>query len=122
MSDWGPWLLDTMFVLVGVLLAVTGLRQLFDTTNDRRYTTGAFWIILGFIFAFGESTDKTVIGVLIVVLGALTLAKGVKMGRIVEGTDEEKEEGSRRLGNWLFVPALSLAAFAVADLDLVAVR
>jgi uncharacterized membrane protein len=113
-SDWGPWLLDTMFVLIGVLLAVTGLRQLFDTTNDRRYTTGAFWIILGYIFAFGESTDKTVIGVLIVILGALTLAKGVKMGRIVEGSDEEKEAGARRLGNWLFVPALSLAAFAVA--------
>ena len=114
MSDWGPWLLDTMFVLVGALLAMVGIRQLFDATNNRRYTTAAFWIILGFIFAFGESANKTFIGVLILVLGALTLSKGVKMGRIVEGTDEEKEEGARRLGNWLFVPALSLAAFAVA--------
>lgn len=114
MSDWGPWLLDTMFVLVGALLAMVGIRQLFDATNDKRYTTGAFWIILGFIFAFGESVDKTFIGVLILLLGVLTLTKGVKMGSVQEGTDEEKEEGARKLGNWLFVPALSLAAFAVA--------
>ena len=114
MSDWGPWLLDTMFVLVGALLAMVGIRQLFDTTNDKRYTTGAFWIILGFIFAFGESVDKTFIGVLILLLGVLTLTKGVKAGSVQEGTDEEKEEGARKLGNWLFVPALSLAAFAVA--------
>ena len=114
MSDWGPWLLDTMFVLVGALLAMVGIRQLFDTTNDKRYTTGAFWIILGFIFAFGESVDKTFIGVLILLLAVLTLTKGVKAGSVQEGTDEEKEEGARKLGNWLFVPALSLAAFAVA--------
>ena len=114
MSDWGPWLLDTMFVLVGALLAMVGIRQLFDATNDKRYTTGAFWIILGFIFAFGESVDKTFIGVLILLLAVLTLTKGVKAGSVQEGTDEEKEEGARKLGNWLFVPALSLAAFAVA--------
>ena len=114
MSDLGPELLDAMFILVGVLLAVTGVRSLLDETNPRRLTTGAFWLLLAFTFAFGEVVAPEVIGIVILVLGALTLSRGVKTGRLVEATDEEREEGARRLGNWLFVPALALAAIAVA--------
>lgn len=113
MSDWGPDLLDAMFVLLGVVLASTGVRSLLDKGNPRRLTTAAFWLILGVIFAFGEEIDAKVIGVLVVALGALTFARGVEVGTVVEGTDEEKEAGAARLGNWLFVPALSLAAIAV---------
>jgi uncharacterized membrane protein len=113
MSDWGPELLDAMFVLLGVLLATTGVRALLDKANPKRLTTAAFWLILGVIFAFGESIDPKVIGVLVIALGGLTLARGVEVGTIVEGTEEEKEAGAARLGNWLFLPALSLAAIAV---------
>jgi uncharacterized membrane protein len=103
-----------MFALVGILLAATGVRALLDPTNPRRYTTAAFWLLLGFTFAFGEAVPNKVTGVIILVLGALTLAKGVKVGTLQEGTEEEREAGADRLGNWLFVPALSLAAIAVA--------
>jgi uncharacterized membrane protein len=113
MSDWGPDLLDAMYVLLGVLLALTGVRALLDEGNPRRLTTAAFWLILGVIFAFGEEIDAKVIGVLVIVLGALTFARGVAVGTVVEGTEEEKEAGAARLGNWLFVPALALAGIAV---------
>jgi uncharacterized membrane protein len=113
MSDWGPHLLDAMFVLLGVLLAATGVRALLDQGNPKRLTTAAFWLILAFIFAFGESVSPELIGALIIALGALSLARGIEVGTVVEGTEEEKEAGAARLGNWLFVPALSLAAVAV---------
>ena len=113
MSDWGPELLDAMFILLGVLLASTALRSFLDKTNPKRLTTAAFWLILGFIFAFGEVVEPEIIGVLILALGGLTLAKGVEQGTVVEGSDEEKEAGAARLGSWLFLPALSLAAIAV---------
>jgi uncharacterized membrane protein len=113
MSDWGPELLDAMYVLLGVVLASTGVRALLDAGNPKRFTTAAFWLILGVIFAFGGEIDAQVIGGLVIALGALTLARGVEVGTIVEGTDEEKEAGAARLGNWLFVPALALAAIAV---------
>jgi uncharacterized membrane protein len=114
MSDWGPELLDAMFVLVGVLLAATGVSALLDATNPRRFTTGAFWLLLGFTFAFGEVVPYELTGVIILVLGGLSFAKGVAVGTVEEGTEEEREAGAERFGNWLFVPALALAAIAVA--------
>jgi len=114
MSDWGPGLLDAMFALVGILLAATGVRAVFDETNPRRYTTGAFWLLLGFTFAFGEAVPYKLTGVIVIVLGALTLAKGVKVGKIEEASEAEREAGAERFGNLLFVPALALAAIAVA--------
>jgi uncharacterized membrane protein len=113
MSDWGPEILDAMFILLGALLATTGVRAFLDQGNPRRVTTAAFWLVLGFIFAFGEVVAPEVIGVLVIALGALTLAKGVEVGTVVEGSEEQKEAGAARLGNWLFVPALALAAIAV---------
>ncbi len=113
MSDMGPALLDGMFILVGILLAATGARALLDATNPKRWTTGAFWLLLAFLFAFGEVVSTKLSGVLILIIGGLTLTRGVKQGQLQEGTDEEKVAGANRLGNWLFVPALSLAAIAV---------
>lgn len=113
MSDWGPDLLKATYVLIGAMLALTGVRSYLDPTNPRRVTTAAFWLLLGFIFAFGEVVPYWVTGVLLLVIAVLTLTKGVTVGTFDEGTDEERAEGARRLGNKLFIPALSLAAIAV---------
>lgn len=113
MSEIGPELLETMYVIIGILLAITGLRALRDVSNPRRWTTAAFWLLLGFVFAFGAAVPSSVVGVAILVLGGLSLARGVKVGKLSDGTDEEREAGARRLGNWLFLPALSLAGIAV---------
>jgi uncharacterized membrane protein len=112
MSEIGPELLEATFVLIG--LAVTGVRSFLDRTNPRRVTSAAFWLILGATFAFGAVLPYWVTGIMILIIGALSLAQGVKTGTLDEGTPEERAAGARRLGNWLFVPALSLAAIAVA--------
>lgn len=114
MSEIGPELLEATFVLIGLMLALTGVRAFLDKTNPRRVTTAAFWLLLGGTFALGKVLPYGVIGVLILVIGALSLARGVAVGKLDEGSQEERDAGSRRLGNWLFVPALSLAAIAVA--------
>lgn len=113
MSEIGPQLLEATFVLVGVLLGVTGVRSLVNKTNPRRFTTAAFWLLLAITFAFGAVLPYWVTGVLILAIGALSLARGVKTGKLDEGTQEEREAGARRLGSWVFLPALSLAAIAV---------
>ncbi len=113
MSEIGPQLLEATFVLVGVLLGITGVRSLLNKTNPRRFTTAAFWLLLAITFAFGAVLPYWVTGVLILAIGALSLARGVKTGKLDEGTPEERAAGARRLGSWVFLPALSLAAIAV---------
>ena len=113
MSEMGPALLEATFVLVGVLLGITGVRSLLNKSNPRRYTTAAFWLLLAITFAFGSLLPYWVTGVLILVVGALSLARGVKTGELDEGKPEERAAGAKRLGNWLFVPALSLAVIAI---------
>lgn len=113
MSEIGPQLLEATFVLVGVLLGITGVRSLFNKSNPRRFTTAAFWLLLAITFAFGAVLPYWVTGVLLLMIGALSLARGVKTGKLDEGTAQERAAGARRLGNWIFVPALALAGIAV---------
>jgi uncharacterized membrane protein len=113
MSDLGPGLLEATFVLIGVLLAVTGIRAFLDHSNPRRVTTAAFWLLLSITFAFGAVLPDRLAGIIVLAIGALSLARGVKTGTFDEGTPEDRGAHARRLGNWLFAPALSLAAIAV---------
>src|SRR5947209_20344140 len=104
MSDLGPGLLEATFVLIGVLLGVTGIRAFRDSTNPRRVTTAAFWLLLGLTFALGSVLPHRVIGVIVLAIGALSFARSVKTGTFDEGTPEERTASAQRLGNWLFVP------------------
>jgi len=113
MSDLGPGLLEATFVLIGVLLGVTGVRAFLDHSNPRRVTTAAFWLLLSITFAFGAVLPDRLAGIIVLAIGALSLARGVKTGTFDEGTPEDRAAHARRLGNWLFAPALSLAAIAV---------
>lgn len=114
MADWGPGLLEAMYVLIGLMLALVGVRAYLDQTNPRRGTTAAFWVLLGITFALGKVIPFWIIGLVLLVIGLLSLAKGVKTGTFDEGTIEQREAGAKRLGSWIFLPALSLAAIAVA--------
>jgi uncharacterized membrane protein len=45
MSEIGPELLEATFVLIGLLLAVTGVRSFLDRTNPRRVTKDNYGVI-----------------------------------------------------------------------------
>ena len=113
MSDLGPGLLEATFVLIGILLATSGIRAFLDHSNPRRVTTSAFWLLLAVIFAFGAVLPDRVAGIIVLVIGLLSLARGVKTGTFDEGTPEDRTAHARRLGNRIFAPALSLAVIAV---------
>lgn len=57
-----------------------------------------FWVLVGFIFAFGGFIVKyvknggAIIGGLLLFLGVLTLTKQVQMGKFNPPTDEEEEK------------------------------
>lgn len=106
-------ILEFFYILIGLLLMMTAVRTFNDKTNPARYGTSLFWLLLGVIFAAGNFIPSMITGILLTIMGALTLFKQVKVGKLAPVTEEEGEAGAKRLGSFIFLPAIVLAAVAV---------
>lgn len=115
---------EVIFVLCGVVCFSAAIRGLKNDKNP--YETFAFWFIIGIIFSFGKfintaGLDKPtpgkpipayVVGILIVILGLLSAAKRVTVGKFENPTQQELTDNAKRVRLFVFVPALVLAVFA----------
>ncbi|EOL41965.1 hypothetical protein RV11_GL001699 [Enterococcus phoeniculicola] len=108
-----PNILEFFYILIGLFSIMTSVRAFRDTTNKARIGTGLFWLILGVIFAAGNFMPYMVSGILLAVIGVLTLFKQVKIGKLAELSEKEGEESAKRIGSWVFFPSVLLAAVAV---------
>lgn len=63
---------------------------------------------------FGKMIPSVVTGILLVVMGCLTATKQVRMGKFVESTPEFRQKASERVGNKIFIPAVSIGLMALA--------
>ena len=106
-------LLEFFFILTGFLLIYTAGSVFVDKTHPTRLGTTLFWLLLGVIFAIGNFIPYTLSGIMLLVIGALTLLKQVKLGHVRPVEEAEAEKASDRIGNWVFLPVVVLAAVAV---------
>ncbi|WP_300358244.1 DUF979 domain-containing protein [Fusobacterium sp.] len=108
---------EIMYVVCGIILISTGIYNLVDKNNPKRFGSALFWTITGVIFIAGPYMNKTLVGGLLVVLGILTVTKNIKMGNLVNSSEEYRTEKSEKIGNKIFIPALSIGvvAFSVAQ-------
>lgn len=106
-------LLEFFFILTGFLLIYTAGSVFVDKTHPTRLGTTVFWLLLGVIFAIGNFIPYTLSGIMLLVIGALTLLKQVKLGHVRPVEEAEAEKASDRIGNWVFLPVVVLAAVAV---------
>lgn len=106
-------LLEFFFILTGFLLIYTAGSVFMDKTHPTRWGTTLFWLLLGVIFALGNFIPYTLSGVMLLVIGVLTLFKQVKVGYVRPVEEEEAEKASDRIGNNIFIPVIALAAIAV---------
>ena len=107
------YLIEFFFVLTGLLMAYTGVRVAMDQNHPARFGTGLFWLILAATFALGQVIPYEVTGILILIMGALTLFNQVKVGPVTTASEEESQAYSDRLGNRIFIPVVSLALIAI---------
>ncbi|RHH71220.1 MULTISPECIES: DUF979 domain-containing protein [Vagococcus] len=113
MAQYIPAILEFFYILIGLLSMMTAVRCFRDETNDTRIGTGLFWLILGVIFAAGKLMPYVVSGVLLALIGILTLFKQVKIGKLAEISEEEGQKSAERIGSWVFFPSVLLAIIAV---------
>jgi uncharacterized membrane protein len=102
--------LEFVYVLMGLMWAGIAIVNLRDRTSPRRYNNAAFWAFWAATFLFGSHLPNFVSGLLVIGM-VLVMAIGKLGGAPPERTTRaEQEEGARRWGNMLFVPALLIPA------------
>ena len=109
----GDFLLETFYILVGLLMYLVSFFVFKDTTHKTRLGTTAFWVILGSIFIFGSYIPGTVVGVMLLILGALTATKQVNVGKVNMPEHQFTVGQAKRLGNKIFLPSIAIALIVV---------
>lgn len=121
-------LTELLYVLCGLVCFYSVYATLKDKKHPSRIATALFWGLLGIIFTFSRIGllwgNKNIfikdvyIGYAILVLTLLSASKKVKIGKFKESTEEFKKAAAEKVGNSIFIPALTLAivTFAVAQI------
>lgn len=106
-------LLEFFYIVIGLILFYTAFNVFMDKNHPARIGTSLFWLFLGSTFAFGQIFPPMFIGLILMGIGIITLANQVKIGDISEATEDEAKKHSDRMGNWIFLPVITLALVAV---------
>lgn len=102
---------EIFYALCGLVSMDTAIRAL--KNEKAKLGTALFWAILGIIFIFGNVIPYEITGGLLIVMGFLTVTKQVQIGTFKEISHEDKVKESERIGNAIFVPAITVGVVAV---------
>lgn len=113
-----PVILEIIFIIIGLQLIYTAYSVLKDKSNQKRIGTAMFWGILGVMFIAGPYIPNVVNGVLVLILGALTLFNQVTIGKVNEVSEETQTERGNKYGYKVFIPVviLGVMAFVISKL------
>lgn len=106
-------LLEFFFVLIGLQLVYTSFKVFKDTNNSKRIGSSLFWLDLGLLFMFGKMLPSVVSGLLVVLLGVISLFKQFEISKFKPFDQEKLEKDAKKYGNKIFIPVLSLAVVSV---------
>lgn len=103
---------EVFYSIIGLIFIAVGVKALRDPNANKKVTTALFWFILAATFILGPWLPKYMTGLAIIVMACLTAFKGVQQSHNDVTTQEETRSNAKRLGNKVFLPALSLAVVA----------
>ncbi|WP_207694308.1 membrane protein [Enterococcus sp. DIV0212c] len=109
----GEKLLEVLYILMGLILIYTGIKNLLDKSNPHRYGTAYFWCALGIVIAGGRFIPSMISGILIFSMTIPAILKKVSKGKSKLPSKEYMQQMSDKLGMKIFVPALSIGVFAI---------
>ncbi|MEU8349974.1 MULTISPECIES: DUF979 domain-containing protein [unclassified Streptomyces] len=110
-AEWFYW-------LVGAVFLVMAAQMLRDGSNPRRYGTAAFWGLLGAGFVYSSwvvsgAAPAEPLGAAVLVMVCLAAFGFTGRGRARTTTGAERAASAARLGNKLFLPALTIPVVAM---------
>ncbi len=111
--DLGTKLLEVIFILMGLTVIYTGIKNILDKKNTSRIGTGIFWILFGIVMAFGRWIPTHVSGALVIIMLIPAILKKVKAGTNILPTSEYTHKMAQLNGMKLFIPALAIGVCAL---------
>ena len=97
---------DIFYWLIGLLLAAVAIMAACDAANPRRWSTALFWAMYAALYLAGEHMPPMGAGAMMVLMALIAGFKGVRAGGHTTLSGAERAASARRLGHWLFLPAL----------------
>ncbi|WP_438452980.1 DUF979 domain-containing protein [Streptomyces asiaticus] len=116
-TEWFFWLVGLVFIAMAGQMA-------FDLSNPKRLGTAAFWGLLGLSFFYStwvlnKTAPAQPLGVAVLIMVCLGGFGLTGRGALRPLTNEQREASVTRLGNKLFIPALTVPLVAVLCVSLV---
>lgn len=102
-----------LYVLVGVVLAITAVMTLRDSSNPRRWSSGLFWALFAVAFLIGDRLPPALVGLGVILMALIAGLGGVGAGIHAVLPANERRASAARLGNKLFIPALAIPLVTV---------
>lgn len=97
---------DVFYWLIGLLLAAVALMAARDPANPRRWSSALFWGLYALLYLAGEHLPAIGAGAMMVLMALIAGFGGVRAGGHRALPDAARAASARRLGHWLFLPAL----------------
>ena len=105
--------LEAVYVLAGLVFAIFAALSALDRQNPKRWGNAVFWGLFAASFLFGSWLGDLANGVLVLAMVAIAGFGGLGLGRPATTNPEERQASARRLGNILFLPALTVPAITL---------
>lgn len=114
--------INRIYYLIGVIVMILVAMTLRDKGNPKRFTTALFWFLFGAVFLFGDllvenlgkSMAHRIIGGTVIIISLIAGTGMLSMGSYATSSQDERVASSKRLGNWLFFPAVLIPVVTVA--------
>ncbi|MGI4983371.1 MAG: DUF979 domain-containing protein [Janthinobacterium lividum] len=102
-----------LFWLLGIILVVVAGMILTDRKHPRRFLAGGFWLIYALTFLVGDRLPPAVVGAAVVIMALIAGFGGVTAAKSRVLREDVRRANAKRLGNRLFVPALTIPVITV---------
>lgn len=104
--------LDAIYVLAGLMFAAFATSHALDRANPRRWRSALFWACFAVIMVAGSWLPHLLSGGLVLVMTVLATI-GLKPGADATTDAATREASAAKLGNRLFLPALTIPVVTV---------
>ncbi len=112
-KEFFPVFLEFVYILIGLQFFYTAFKVIKSTDGEKKATTVIFWIILGVLFALGKFIPPMISGILVVIIGLISLINGIKINGVKEVDENKQVAEAKRLNLKVFLPVIIMAVLAI---------